>query len=743
MRRLLIAAAFFGIVGKASAQELYDMENVTIIELYFPQSSWDLILDNYYAADLDERLLADSVLINGSMKDSVGVKYKGNSTYSSNNDKNPINIALDYVQNNQDYQGFRTLKLSNGKNDPSFLREVLSYEIARKYMLAPQSNYAKVYINGSYHGLYSSSESINTDFMNDYLYANGNNTRFKCNPVSVFDGNGSSLEYLGIDSASYYDFYELKSDAGWQDLIDLTDLIANNPPGIESSFDIDRAIWYLAFNNVLVNLDSYTGPFRQNYYLLRDDYDRMNMIVWDLNECLGGFEMVNSGGGPPPSATELIEMDPLLRQNDNAWPLLQLVLNDPTYQRMYVAHMRTILNENFANGWYQTRSEELQALIYNAVETDPNAFYSTTDFSNNLNSSVAEAGPGGATIGITELIEDRISFLQSHELFAYTPPTIGIVATEPAQATPYSNPSVTAEVGNANSVYLGYRFRPQDIFTKVEMFDDGMHDDGTAGDGLYGASIAVDARDVQYYIYAENDDAGMFSPERAEHDFHYLPVVGDLVINELMASNTNAVMDQDGEYDDWVELYNAGSVDVDLEGYFLSDNENNLTKWVFPAVTLPADDYLIVWLDGDDLQVGLHTNFRLSSEGEELFFSTPDTAVLDAIFYSTVPSDEGFARLPNGYGPFTVQAHTFNDNNDAHISVEESKMTWKLYPNPSRTYFTVEVPHETSIRVYDLLGKEHLHLENANAQKRISTVNWATGVYLVKVGDTVQKLIVQ
>ena len=90
---------------------------VTKIEIYFSTTNWDQILDNYYAVGLDERLLADSVVINAATKDSVGVKYKGNSTYNSNNAKNPINIALDYVQGNQDYQGFRTIKLSNGQKD--------------------------------------------------------------------------------------------------------------------------------------------------------------------------------------------------------------------------------------------------------------------------------------------------------------------------------------------------------------------------------------------------------------------------------------------------------------------------------------------------------------------------------------------------------------------------------------------------------------------------------------------------
>ena len=174
--------------GHAHTQSLYDNTNVTTIEIFFSTSNWDQILDNYYAAGMDQRLIADSVVINGSMKDSVGVKYKGNSTYNANNDKNPLNLSLDYIQGNQDYQGFRTIKLSNGKNDPSFIREVLSYEIARKYMVAPQSNFAEVHINGNYHGMYVNSESINSDFQDDYLYADPDNTRFKCNRKLSLEG---------------------------------------------------------------------------------------------------------------------------------------------------------------------------------------------------------------------------------------------------------------------------------------------------------------------------------------------------------------------------------------------------------------------------------------------------------------------------------------------------------------------------------------------------------------------------
>ena len=231
--KVAITTLFCFFIGVSiHAQGLYDTDVITTVEIYFSDDNWNQQMINNYQDE--EFLLADSVVINGTMKDSVGVKYKGNSTFSENNDKNPLNISIDYIQENQDYQGYQTLKLSSGQKDPSFLREVLSYEIARKYMQAPLSNYAIVSINGTFHGMYSSSEAINSDFQKNYLYSDRDNTRIKCNPQNVNNG-GSSLEYLGTDSSSYYDYYELKSEAGWQDLVDLTYSINNAPNAIENS----------------------------------------------------------------------------------------------------------------------------------------------------------------------------------------------------------------------------------------------------------------------------------------------------------------------------------------------------------------------------------------------------------------------------------------------------------------------------------------------------------------------------
>jgi hypothetical protein len=129
----LCLIVFFSV--KLEGQNLYDTDHISTLELTIEAANWDSILDQYYSNDEGERLLA-TLVIDGVTFDSVGIRYKGNATYRPQNAKNPFNIKLDYVIN-QDYQGFETLKLSNGSHDPSFVREVLSYEIARKYMVAP------------------------------------------------------------------------------------------------------------------------------------------------------------------------------------------------------------------------------------------------------------------------------------------------------------------------------------------------------------------------------------------------------------------------------------------------------------------------------------------------------------------------------------------------------------------------------------------------------------------------------
>jgi len=274
------------------------------------------------------------------------------------------------------------------------------------------------------------------------------------------------------------------------------------------------------------------------------------------------------------------------------------------------------------------------------------------------------------------------------------------------------------------------------------MYDDGMHGDGTAGDGVYGASLDVDARDLQYYLYAENTDAGIFSPERAEKEFHQLPVVSGLVINEIMAGNVTAVADQNGEYDDWVELYNGGATNINLNGFHLSDNENDLTKWTFPNVSIAPNGYLIIWCDtAGTSQSGLHTTYRLSADQEEVYLSDPAGNTIDAVHYVNMIADKSFARVPNGIGAMQYQPHTYNAMNQNSTAIVDVYVSgnMRVYPNPSNNRIYILGANE-SVSIFNIMGQEVFYKDEV---KSIDISSWENGIYFVKSGNSIVKIIKQ
>ena len=121
-----------------------------------------------------------------------------------------------------------------------------------------------------------------------------------------------------------------------------------------------------------------------------------------------------------------------------------------------------------------------------------------------------------------------------------------------------------------------------------------------------------------------------------------------LRINEFMASNVNTISDPDfGETGDWIELHNAGATAIDLQGYYLTDDLSNPTKWqVATAIQIPAGGYMIFW--ADDSNSGVHTNFKLSSGGEEIGLFDPSGQPIDSIIFEAQRSDISFGRLLNG-----------------------------------------------------------------------------------------------
>ena len=130
----------------------------------------------------------------------------------------------------------------------------------------------------------------------------------------------------------------------------------------------------------------------------------------------------------------------------------------------------------------------------------------------------------------------------------------------------------------------------------------------------------------------------------------------NVVLNEIMSSNSTTLSDEDGDYPDWVELYNAGSEPVDLSGYGLSDDTLNTKKWMFGSVSINPGEYLIVFAsDKDRNGLTLHTNFKISASGERILLSDTSGVVIDYVDLPELNSDLSYARFTDASLPWIIQ----------------------------------------------------------------------------------------
>src|SRR3954470_918331 len=126
---------------------------------------------------------------------------------------------------------------------------------------------------------------------------------------------------------------------------------------------------------------------------------------------------------------------------------------------------------------------------------------------------------------------------------------------------------------------------------------------------------------------------------------------GQVIISEFMASNSRTLADEDREYSDWIELHNETAGTVNLDGWFLTDDQADLNKWRFPATNLLANGYMVVFASGKNRAVAgneLHTSFNLSANGEYLGLVKPDGSSIASEFAPAFP--EQFQDISFGVG---------------------------------------------------------------------------------------------
>ena len=203
---------------------------------------------------------------------------------------------------------------------------------------------------------------------------------------------------------------------------------------------------------------------------------------------------------------------------------------------------------------------------------------------------------------------------------------------------------VTDENDNLSSVTITYGPEGQ-ITTQKNM---------TAQDSVYSANLGQfdDGSRIFFFITAQDDEGLVATTDTLSFEVGYVAPV--LFINEFLASNDTTNADENGEYDDWIEIYNPGNEPVDIGGFYISDDKTDITAWQIPtgksdSTTVPAGGFLLLWADKQPEQGVLHVKIKLSSGGEDIVLTAPNgTTVIDSLSFGAQTTDVSMGRLPDG-----------------------------------------------------------------------------------------------
>ena len=496
--------------------DLFDATYVHDIRLNLEQKNWKEQLDSLRLNG--NSLLLGKVTIDGTTYENVGITYANSPTYMTAGKRNPWLIKLNFIDKKQNHQGYKEFAISQALRDPSMVREVLGYEIARKYMPAPYANFVNLTVNGESRGIHINVEAINEDFLQrNFQHTEG--SFFRCVPDTRSEIKGDCERVFGAlklqkDVRCMMTNFEMMSKAGWDDLLELTRVLNEEPNKINKAMNLDRALWFIAFNNVVVNLNSYYGQYSGNYYLYRDKNNQFSFIPTELNLIFGSLK--NTNGHSDLDLTGLTNLDPMLDVDNSNKPLVSQLLKNPDLKKIYYAHIRQILADWFENDAYRRRAEEFHKMITPYYEQDKTPPYPMADFKRSLTETV---GSVTKIPGIVELMMARTKYLRKLNDMLVVPPVVSEVTF--SNRKKFSNQSVTefrmkAKVDKfPRRVRLFYRpLGSTEVYIEVSMLDDGKSHDVSAGDKIFGVVVNPNGKftSMEYFIIAENAGAATFYP---------------------------------------------------------------------------------------------------------------------------------------------------------------------------------------------------------------------------------------
>ncbi len=664
----------------------------------------------------------------------VGMGLRGNTSLYAQ--KKSFQLTFDADVPGQKFYGLEKMNLIGQHNDPAIIRTKMTWDLFSSFGIpCPRSNHMEVYINGNYYGLYINVEPIDDEFCQS-RFRNDDGNLYKCYW-------GTSLAYIGT-SPNDYKFeingrraYELKNNKQQDDYTDLYQFInvLNNTPinqlacELENVFNVHNYLKCMAIEILAGHWDNYIYNIN-NYFLYHNtETNKFEYIPYDVDNTWGIDWL-----GVNWTTQNIYQFKP----NGAERPLYDRILQVPEYKNLFSHYMNVIANSTYMSNDIFSRMQTIKTMITPSAQAD---MYRVLDYGftmNDFNNSYTQALGGHVAYGIVPYIQQRVqSINQQLQLNNIKPEIFYPIIDYPRPTDSLFFQCKVNDDVQVIEVLLNFSLNGGATNT-ITMYDDGLHFDGNAGDRVYGNVLIVPSQQtiIQYSFSAtDNTSQNSLLPKCSTYTYTHKPIVPALVINEFMADNTSAIFDEYGEPNDWIELYNKGTVAVSLSNMFLSDNTGFRNKWPLPDYVLTPDSYVLIWCDKDGYQGDWHANFKISKSNGVLILSDTyqkDMAIVDYVTYAQQLTNKAYARIPNGSGNFIIQNATPLYNNEL-VSVRDIiKNEEKVYPNPASDYVmwhSLQKPLQISVS--NLFGQVVFFTQDVTTNK-IPLSDLPSGLYHIQ-----------
>ncbi len=717
--------------------QIYVQESVPRIDIFIHPDTLAWIYANVQS-DIEFR--STFVFSNGSIADTlreVGFRLRGNT--SRNAPKKSFKISFNSYEEGRKYYGFEKLNLNGEHNDPSVIRSRIVWNIYRQAGLpVPRSNHVKVYINNSFYGLYINVEHIDENFVKS-RFGNNDGDLYKCLYPADLAWLGSNPEMYKMTSGDRR-VYELNiSDKDdYTVLVRLIEVLNNTPIDqlpceLEKVFNVQDYLKVAAIDVLTGNWDNYIYN-KNNFFLYQNtSTGQFEYLPYDVDNTFGidwfgiNWATRNIYSWSPSSSGE-------------KRPLFTRLMQVPAYRAHFTYYLKQAISQITGTQKLKDSILTLKSLIEPIIPTDP--FYPRT-YGFNLTSfvnSYTQATGAHVKWGLLPFIDARNQSALSQTESGNAPPVIKYIQhNKAAYGQRFVVTAYVEDEDVAPGVTLEYRIN-QSAWNSVVMRDDGTAGDGPAGDRIFGATLEGQAMNdvIELQIKAADSKNSVSLKPCSPVQWKLTNAINlPLFINEFMASNSNTIADEHGEYDDWIEIYNAGDEPVSMNGLFLTDNLGNPSKFALPDISVPAMGFILVWADDQPAQGSRHAPFKLDKEGEQLGIfrkAASGYALVDSYTYGPQSNNISSGRRQDASSEWISFTRPTPGRSNHLLSTTGSvsqPAPLRVWPNPSSAG-TVNFNHVTDFELFSITGKLITAAREA-LQADISFLR--PGVYLLKAKD--------